>query len=52
MLEWILSVFLLNEGTASLIEAHKWEPNITTRTGGIENIVIENKTALISELTI
>lgn len=40
-----------NEGTpVSLIEAQaSGKPIVSTRTGGIENIVIENKTALLSE---
>ena len=41
-----------NEGTpVSLIEAQaSSKPIVSTRTGGIENIVIENETALLSEL--
>ena len=41
-----------NEGTpVSLIEAQaSSKPIVSTKTGGIENIVIENKTALLSEL--
>jgi glycosyltransferase involved in cell wall biosynthesis len=40
-----------NEGTpVSLIEAQaSSKPIISTKTGGIENIVMENKTALLSE---
>ena len=47
----IICLCSLNEGTpVSLIEAQaSGKPIVTTRTGGIENIVIENKTALISE---
>ena len=41
-----------NEGTpVSLIEAQaSSKPIVSTKTGGIENIVIENKTALLSQL--
>ena len=41
-----------NEGTpVSLIEAQaSSKPIVSTKTGGIENIVIENETALLSEL--
>ena len=48
----IICLCSLNEGTpVSLIEAQaSGKPIVTTRTGGIENIVIENKTALISEI--
>ena len=48
----IICLCSLNEGTpVSLIEAQaSGNPIVTTRTGGIENIVIENKTALISEI--
>ena len=48
----IVCLCSLNEGTpVSLIEAQaSGKPIVTTRTGGIENIVIENKTALISEI--
>ena len=47
----IVCLCSLNEGTpVSLIEAQaSGNPIVTTRTGGIENIVIENKTALISK---
>ena len=40
-----------NEGTpVSLIEAQaSGKPIVSTKTGGIENIVIENETALLSE---
>ena len=48
----IICLCSLNEGTpVSLIEAQaSGKPIVTTRTGGIENIVVENKTALISEI--
>ena len=47
----IICLCSLNEGTpVSLIEAQaSGKPIVTTRTGGIENIVMENKTALISD---
>jgi glycosyltransferase involved in cell wall biosynthesis len=47
----IICLCSLNEGTpVSLIEAQaSGKPIVTTRTGGIENIVVENKTALISD---
>ena len=47
----IVCLCSLNEGTpVSLIEAQaSGNPIVTTSTGGIENIVIENKTALISK---
>ena len=47
----IVCLCSLNEGTpVSLIEAQaSGNPIVTTVTGGIENIVIENKTALISK---
>ena len=47
----IVCLCSLNEGTpVSLIEAQaSGNPIVTTITGGIENIVIENKTALISK---
>ena len=47
----IVCLCSLNEGTpVSLIEAQaSGNPIVTTGTGGIENIVIENKTALISK---
>ena len=47
----IVCLCSLNEGTpVSLIEAQaSGKPIVTTRTGGIENIVMENKTALISD---
>lgn len=47
----IVCLCSLNEGTpVSLIEAQaSGNPIVTTNTGGIENIVIENKTALISK---
>ena len=47
----IICLCSLNEGTpVSLIEAQaSGNPIVTTRTGGIENIVLENETALISE---
>ena len=47
----IICLCSLNEGTpVSLIEAQaSGKPIVSTRTGGIENIVIENKTALLSE---
>lgn len=47
----IICLCSLNEGTpVSLIEAQaSGKPIVTTRTGGIENIAVENKTALISD---
>jgi glycosyltransferase involved in cell wall biosynthesis len=48
----IICLCSLNEGTpVSLIEAQaSGNPIVTTRTGGIENIVLENETALISKI--
>ena len=48
----IISLASLNEGTpVSLIEAQAAnKPIVSTKTGGIENIVIEGKTALLSDL--
>lgn len=47
----IICLTSLNEGTpVSLIEAQaSGKPIVSTKTGGIENIVLENKTALLSE---
>ena len=47
----IICLCSLNEGTpVSLIEAQaSGKPIVATKTGGIENIVIENKSALLSE---
>ena len=47
----IICLTSLNEGTpVSLIEAQaSGKPIVSTKTGGIENIVIENKTALLSK---
>ena len=47
----IICLTSLNEGTpVSLIEAQaSSKPIVSTKTGGIENIVFENKTALLSE---
>jgi glycosyltransferase involved in cell wall biosynthesis len=47
----IICLCSLNEGTpVSLIEAQaSGKPIVSTKTGGIENIVIENKSALLSE---
>jgi len=47
----IICLTYLNEGTpVSLIEAQaSGKPIVSTKTGGIENIVLENKTALLSE---
>ena len=47
----IICLCSLNEGTpVSLIEAQaSAKPIVSTKTGGIENIVIENKSALLSE---
>jgi glycosyltransferase involved in cell wall biosynthesis len=47
----IICLTSLNEGTpVSLIEAQaNGKPIVSTKTGGIENIVLENKTALLSE---
>ena len=47
----IICLTSLNEGTpVSLIEAQaSGKPIVSTMTGGIENIVIENKTALLSK---
>ena len=47
----IICLTSLNEGTpVSLIEAQaSGKPIVSTKTGGIENIVLENKTALMSE---
>ena len=47
----IICLTSLNEGTpVSLIEAQaSRKPIVSTKTGGIENIVLENKTALLSE---
>ena len=48
----IICLTSLNEGTpVSLIEAQaSSKPIVSTKTGGIENIVLENKTALLSEI--
>jgi glycosyltransferase involved in cell wall biosynthesis len=48
----IISLTSLNEGTpVSLIEAQaSGKPIVTTRVGGIENIVIPNETALLSDI--
>jgi len=47
----IICLTSLNEGTpVSLIEAQaNGKPIVSTKTGGIKNIVLENKTALLSE---
>lgn len=47
----IICLTSLNEGTpVSLIEAQaSSKPIVSTKTGGIENIVLENKTALLSK---
>ncbi|MBC99992.1 MAG: hypothetical protein CL841_01335 [Crocinitomicaceae bacterium] len=47
----IICLTSLNEGTpVSLIEAQaSGKPIVSTKTGGIENIVLENKTALLSK---
>ena len=47
----IICLTSLNEGTpVSLIEAQaSGKPIVSTKTGGIENVVLENKTALLSE---
>ena len=47
----IICLTSLNEGTpVSLIEAQaSGKPIVCTKTGGIENVVLENKTALLSE---
>jgi len=47
----IICLTSLNEGTpVSLIEAQaSGNPIVSTKTGGIENIVLENKTALLSK---
>ena len=47
----IICLTSLNEGTpVSLIEAQaSGKPIVSTKTGGIENIVLENKTTLLSE---
>ncbi len=47
----IICLTSLNEGTpVSLIEAQaSGKPIVSTKTGGIENMVLENKTALLSE---
>ena len=47
----IICLTSLNEGTpVSLIEAQaNGKPIVSTKTGGIKNIVFENKTALLSE---
>ena len=47
----IICLTSLNEGTpVSLIEAQaSGKPIVSTKTGGIEHIVLENKTALLSE---
>ena len=47
----IICLTSLNEGTpVSLIEAQaSGKPIVSAKTGGIENIVLENKTALLSE---
>jgi len=47
----IICLTSLNEGTpVSLIEAQaSGKPIVSTKTGGIKNIVLENKTALLSE---
>ena len=48
----IICLTSLNEGTpVSLIEAQaNGKPIVSTKTGGIENIVLENKTALLSKI--
>jgi glycosyltransferase involved in cell wall biosynthesis len=48
----IVALTSLNEGTpVSLIEAQAaGKPIVSTRVGGIENVVIENKTALLTEV--
>ena len=48
----IICLTSLNEGTpVSLIEAQaSGKPIVSTKTGGIENIVLENKTALLSKM--
>jgi glycosyltransferase involved in cell wall biosynthesis len=48
----IIALTSLNEGTpVSLIEAQaSCKPIVTTRVGGIENIVIPNETALLSDI--
>ena len=46
----IICLTSLNEGTpVSLIEAQASKPIVSTKTGGIENIVLENKTSLLSK---
>ena len=46
----IICLTSLNEGTpVSLIEAQASGKPIVSETGGIENIVLENKTALLSK---
>ena len=49
----IIALTSLNEGTpVSLIEAQAaGKPIVSTRVGGIEDVVLENKTALLSEIT-
>ena len=49
----IIALTSLNEGTpVSLIEAQAaGKPIVSTRVGGIADVVLENKTALLSELT-
>jgi len=49
----IIALTSLNEGTpVSLIEAQAaGKPIVSTRVGGIADVVLENKTALLSEIT-
>jgi glycosyltransferase involved in cell wall biosynthesis len=49
----IVALTSLNEGTpVSLIEAQAaGKPIVSTRVGGIADVVLENKTALLSEIT-